>query len=79
MLKAQERIFERHGVYVLPCWVENEFTEAVGTPGQVVPKRPADLPASPISRSDTNHAVNVERVDEFGPTDADEDVVRQQS
>ena len=67
-----------------------EFTEAVGAPGRVVPKRPTGLSESPISRSETNLDVNVEescpvragdfnpeRVDEFGPTDADEDVVQE--
>ena len=69
---------------------QTEFTEAVGAPGQVVPKRPAGLSASPISRSETNLDVSVEesgpvradqfgpvRVDELGPTSADEDVVQE--
>ena len=68
-----------------------EFPEAVGAPGRVVPKRPAGLSVSPITRSETNLDVSVEesgpvradefgpvRVDEFGPTDADEDVFRRQ-
>ena len=51
-------------------------------PGQVVPKPPAGLSVSPISRSETNPDVNVEesdpvRADEFGPTSADEDVVQE--
>ena len=69
---------------------QTEFTEAVGAPDQVVPKRPAGLSVSPITRSETNLDANVEesgpvrgdefdseRVDEFGPTDADEDVVQE--
>ena len=65
---------------------QTEFTEAVGAPGQVLPKRPA---VSPISRS-ANLDVNVEesgpvrtdefdpvRADEHGPTDVDEDVVQE--
>ena len=68
---------------------QTEFTEAVGAPGQVVPKRPAGLSVSPITRSETSLDVNVEergpvradefdeRVHEFGPTDADEDVVQE--
>ena len=31
---------------------QTEFTEAVGAPGQVVPKRPPGLSVSPISRSE---------------------------
>ena len=69
---------------------QTEFTEAVGAPGQVVPKRRTGLSVSPISRSETNLDVSVEesgpvragefgpvRV-EFGPTSADEDVVQEQ-
>ena len=70
---------------------QTEFTEAVGAAGQVVPKRPAGSSVSPISRSEIGLDVNVEesgpvraddefdpeRVDEFGPTDADEDVVQE--
>ena len=69
---------------------QREFTEAVGAPGQVLPKRQAGLSVSPITRCETNLTVNVEesdpvradefgpvRVDEFGPTDADEDVVQE--
>ena len=81
----------RNGVYVLPCWVvKQNSSEAVGAPGQVVPKRPAGSSVSPITRSETNLGVNVEqsgpvradefgpeRGDEFGPTDADEDVVQE--
>ena len=90
-LKRKKRTFERNGVCVLPCLGrQTEFTETVGAPGQVVPKRPPRLSVSPISRSDTNLDVNVEesghvrayeldpeRVDEFGPTDADEDVAQE--
>ena len=47
-----------------------EFTETVGAPGQVVPKLPAGLPVSPISRFEA-------RFDEFDPTDADEHVVQE--
>ena len=67
-----------------------EFPEAVGAPGRVVPKRPAGLSVSPITRSETHLDVSVEesgpvradefglvRVEEFGPTDADEDVVQE--
>ena len=69
---------------------QTEFTEAVGAPGQVVPKRPAGLSVSPITRSEIKLDMNVdesgpvranefdpERVDEFGPTSADEDVVQE--
>ena len=48
---------------------QTEFTEAVGAPGQVVPKRPAGLSVSPITRSETNLDMNVE---ESGPVHADE-------
>ena len=48
-----------------------------------MPKRPADLSVSPITRSETNLDVSVEesgpvRADEIGPrpTDAEEDVVQ---
>ena len=58
-----------------------EFTEAVGAPGQVVPKRQASLSITPMTRSETNLDASVEesgpvRADEFGPTGADEDVVQ---
>ena len=33
---------------------QTEFTEAVGALGKVVPKRPAGLSVSPITRSETN-------------------------
>ena len=41
--KRRKRIFERNGVFVLPCWVvkQNSQKQLVGAPGQVVPKRPA--------------------------------------
>ena len=60
---------------------QTEFTEAVGAPGQVVPKRLASLSVSPMTRSETNLDASVEesgpvRADEFGPTDADEGVVQ---
>ena len=67
---------------------QTELAEAVGAPGQVVPRRLAGLSASRITRSETNLDVSVEesvplradeiglvRVDKFGP--ADEDVVQE--
>ena len=67
-----------------------EYAEAVGALGQVVPKRPAGLSVSPITRSQTNLDMHVkesgpvradefdlQRVDEFGPTSADGYVVQE--
>ena len=69
---------------------QTELAEAVGAPGQVVPRRLAGLSASRITRYETNLDVRVEqkgplradeiglvRVDKFGPTIADEDVVQE--
>ena len=47
---------------------QTEFKETVGAPGQVVPKRPAGLSVSPISRSETSlDEFDPERADEFDP------------
>ena len=57
---------------------QTEITETVGALGQVVPKRPAGVSVSPISRSATSlDEFDPERADEFGPTAADEDKVQQ--
>ena len=69
---------------------QTELVEAVAAPGQVVPRRLAGLFASQITRSETKLDVSVEesgplraneiglvRVDKFGPTNADEDVVQE--
>ena len=43
-----------------------------------MPKRPAGLSASPISRSETSlDEFDPEGADEFGPTDADKDMVQE--
>ena len=81
--KRRKRIFERNGVSRAPVLGrQTGLTEAVGAFGRVVPKRPAGLPVSPVTNSETNMDASVEesghvRVEEFGPTSVDEDVVQE--
>ena len=70
--KRRNWIFERNGVFVLPCWVVKQTSQkTVGALGRVAPKRPAGLSASPVAIAETNMDVCVEEivlmiVEEFG-------------
>ena len=58
--KRRKRIFERNGVYVLPCWVVKVTSQkTVGASGRSVPKRQAGLPVSPFTSAETNMDVSV--------------------
>ena len=57
------------------------FTKAVSASGRVAPKRRGGLSVSPVAIAETNMDVGVEEcvpvsVGEFGPTSAEEGVVR---
>ena len=57
------------------------FTKTVSASGRVAPKRPASLSVSPVAIAETDMDVGVEEsvpvsVGEFGPTSAEEGVVR---
>ena len=53
-LKRRKRIFERNGVYVLPCWVVKQNSQKRWAPSvKSCPNdRPAGLPLFPVTNSD---------------------------
>ena len=55
--KRRKRIFERNGVYVLPCWVVRQTSQKRLAP---LVKRPAGLAVSPVIRTEANMDVSVE-------------------
>ena len=60
--KRRKRIFERNGVFVLPCWVVKQTAQ----------KRLAEETNMDVRVEESGLVI----VEEFGPTSADEDVVQ---
>ena len=66
--KRRKRLFERNGVFVLPCWVvEGDSPETTGASGRVAPKRPTGLPVSPVTTVTSAQASGPLLADESGP------------
>ena len=66
--KRRKRIFERNGVYVLPCSVVKGNSQKRLAPLDESPKRPAGLPASPVTSAEESGPA---RADGYGPVRAD--------
>ena len=76
--KRQKRVFERNGVYVLPCWVVKQTSQKRLAPlKKAYPNDRHALPVSPVTSAEANVDASVEesgpvRSDESGSVRADE-------